>query len=963
MIPRYFLFCIFTVSTLSMNVEDRLIIVNSTSAFFLAVKNKLNPISPAPPIRHLVILITSLIDYEYEVNGITDETVTLRRPDVMSVTIHCVDQGVDWRCGGSPSGYCLIIHPDTKNVTVTGCRMFGGGILAVDPTPENSTMSLTIRDGLMDGGNKWRLVNVQGVRNVTIGNMTIRNGYSYFDAGGCVLLHDVKGNVTIDGSHIHHCRSGLGGCMTIIGNTSSVTTHQKNLLIHETTYVSLTNTTAQYCTVRFGKGGALYVEAIHTLQMSTVTMSDSMASYEGGCMDASDMTFGVVADNVTLRNCTVQGANQGGCWSIITNYIFIRDSRFADCTAGTNGGCLRVASSMRTELTAVTFDNCRGLQGDGGGIYLDSTIIFVGNSLVLTNSFNALRGGCLATEGVHESQLTNVTMKNCSSSNSGSCFSLYGAMTSVYLQNWMVSQCYRRGVSAKGQNVSAVAINGFASSQIIGMAIEESSHGCLNVSQCSSLITRSSFRRCGQGPVLAYQGRYVTVNSTTMEGQGLDFRCLDIRLAPNGSQDLNGLTLTKCGELNETFTAPPRRNKISTSVGTAIQVSVHASLLRMEAETMLATLSVRQLISFKCIDSSIQSEEYHSLLFPHSLVLAPHTEDQARYDVLSCLVIMALVYGCHGLAVWLVSKCTRRSFLDACRIARFPKVPLLYTLYLLVPMVSAATGSVSADVVIVVVGIFGGLVLFHCAVVRKYSPTYSPTSECEFESDSTNQNWYVSLVNLFRVQGSWQPTPSDTLASVFFAKYKGVVPPTSTSSGNNVLRRWLVAVQGPHVMFWHCLVYCVLATIFSRMNAKLTLCDVTLGVMGAYSGCLGFVFLLRVPTTVQFVSKVRGTLFIIECVLIFILLFSSRSDDGVVNVVSGLVYVHVVLSFMELSHTVLSKAFTMIENLKSKKQQYPGEMHRKNVLEDEMMLEFHEAEMLSKPIRNQEVCVDAKVEL
>eukprot|EP00759_Apiculatamorpha_spiralis_P052467 PhF_6_TR5729/c0_g1_i3/m.8444 len=81
--------------------------------------------------QHLLVRITKTLDYIYPRSA---EEITLRRSDVTSVTFQCDSNQIEWRCSGDSThaGLCLVIHPDTKNVTILGCRMYGG-IEATDP--------------------------------------------------------------------------------------------------------------------------------------------------------------------------------------------------------------------------------------------------------------------------------------------------------------------------------------------------------------------------------------------------------------------------------------------------------------------------------------------------------------------------------------------------------------------------------------------------------------------------------------------------------------------------------------------------------------------------------------------------------------------------------------------------------------------------------------------------------------
>eukprot|EP00759_Apiculatamorpha_spiralis_P053590 PhF_6_TR6263/c0_g1_i1/m.9475 len=292
--------------------------------------------------KHLVVRV--------KMEKVTLDTVLeVQRPDVASVTIQCdVDEPtiLMWDCGARY--VCVRVHSDTKNVTIAGCSM-NGGIQAFDPDLENSTMTLTIRDGNMDGYGKERLVNIVGVRNVNLWNMTIRNGKAPLgENGGCVLLYMVEGNITIINSTVYNCFGySRGGCFMITGNVTSVgDIHSIESLDSEQTYVSFRNSILHHCQASYGKGGAVYISSVRVLDLAHVMFLDSAALFEGGCLAAMQITLGIFAVNVTTRNCLVINYNnQGGCWAVMSRQFVLTESLLDNCSTGWDGGGIRLVDS------------------------------------------------------------------------------------------------------------------------------------------------------------------------------------------------------------------------------------------------------------------------------------------------------------------------------------------------------------------------------------------------------------------------------------------------------------------------------------------------------------------------------------------------------------------------------------------------------------------------------------------
>eukprot|EP00759_Apiculatamorpha_spiralis_P017188 PhF_6_TR23296/c0_g1_i1/m.32853 len=320
-------------------------------------------------------------------------------------------------------------------------------------------MSLSIRDGMMDGGNKMKLVELTGLKRVTVTNMTIRNGMSTLGSGGCLFFLNLTGSIDIQDSHIHNCQSGKGGCVYVSGNASLVSINKIDFSIRETLYVSLRNTNIHNCKVVFGKGGGMYVDAIHTLSMYNVTFADSMATFEGGCVYSSDMTYGIIAEKVTFRNCIVQGnSSQGGCWATQSNYLFVTEATMFNCSAGGHGGCMRFGDSELASLTSVSISNCR-TSSMAGGIFVDRSWNVTFDHVTITNCTAMDNSGCVLLYEIYWMKIRNTVMSSCFARNGAPCLATFHTQefSIISIKDSTFSKCYDLGNSQAITNTYAIS--------------------------------------------------------------------------------------------------------------------------------------------------------------------------------------------------------------------------------------------------------------------------------------------------------------------------------------------------------------------------------------------------------------------------------------------------------------------------------------------------------------------------
>eukprot|EP00759_Apiculatamorpha_spiralis_P000803 PhF_6_TR10353/c1_g2_i7/m.16019 len=130
------------------------------------------------PNDDVIINVTGPIDLQ----EVGDVPITIDRDDVRSITIVCAKGSESWLC---VSGGACIVVLKSRNVTVSGCSMLGGGI---STTTDTVVKTLTVLDGLIDGMKRNRGLEVIGnVMSFTVRGMVIRNSFAPLGVeGGCI---------------------------------------------------------------------------------------------------------------------------------------------------------------------------------------------------------------------------------------------------------------------------------------------------------------------------------------------------------------------------------------------------------------------------------------------------------------------------------------------------------------------------------------------------------------------------------------------------------------------------------------------------------------------------------------------------------------------------------------------------------------------------------------------------------
>eukprot|EP00759_Apiculatamorpha_spiralis_P047228 PhF_6_TR43011/c0_g1_i2/m.65724 len=536
--PMFLLFMFTSHFFLSLTQSPEVLEASNVTALFSFLQY---PSTVSLKAIHLIVLLTHSIEYE---STIAESNTTLNRPDTLSVTIQCLNN-VTWRCSGKP---CLIIKSDTNNnVTISGCIMIGGGVYAMDEHPENSSMSLSIRDGVMDGEALGPLVQAEGVRNVTITNMTIRNG-KFMAPGGCVSLNNVRGHFTLTNSTFQSCNAfQAGGCLNFDGNTS----FSDDYFLKRSAVVNIKHTNFKDCQSTMNQGGGLRLRIADIISIHDVNIENSWSLFNGGCANIVDVTYLVDIVQVSMRNCTVRALkNLGGALSVSdVSSIQVLSSEFYDAFSDSDGGCVRVNNcQINCSFENVSMRNCASTTGIGSGLSVSTGDYIRVRNVTIFNSVGSDFGGCLFVGVAKSVEFENVLVSNCSSKKEGSCVQLRRnwAPYDVFMTNVTARDCHCKNL----HNSSGLYLTGFKTAKAQNMHVMGSDGNCVGVTNFDSfMIEDSSVRTCNSGVGVDIGGSSsssaVAMRNIVVDPSPTSTMCIQVK---NASSTFTRLWLKDCGK-------------------------------------------------------------------------------------------------------------------------------------------------------------------------------------------------------------------------------------------------------------------------------------------------------------------------------------------------------------------------------------------------------------------------------
>eukprot|EP00759_Apiculatamorpha_spiralis_P041931 PhF_6_TR40349/c0_g1_i1/m.60011 len=455
-----------------------------------------------------------LLDSSLEIRN----AITILRPAALWVLIQC-SANVILKCDNEE--LCFDIDATmTKNVTISGCIMIGGGIYARDLNPETSTSSITIANGIIDGANSSNLLSVQGVHNVLTKNLTMRYGKGSDDT--CVTLANVRGSVTMEDTSIHWC---VKGCVAFKGNASF---DLDNDFMNRSTIVTLNRVRIFGCSSG-QNGGALNLISARSVTISTLDIQNANSTKMGGGIYIYDVTGLVDIQGLTMRSCNSgRGDNDGGCISI-ANVVScaLSHSVLIKCKSGRHGGAIRIVrvAPFNVTMRNVTIEDSSSASGTGGGMYIRDSPITLTN--VTLRRCTSTKCGAIQAECPKVS-MTDVSVEECGSGSGALCVF---AKRDVVLDTVTV-------VNSLNYTVPAVIVQSEEGTvHITNGNIIKPQGECLDVLQTQRLtVVGSSFVECN--------GSGLTFRAPSGPSTALLLSDVSIRLAQtNSTNDRNCLNI------------------------------------------------------------------------------------------------------------------------------------------------------------------------------------------------------------------------------------------------------------------------------------------------------------------------------------------------------------------------------------------------------------------------------------
>ena len=255
-------------------------------------------------------------------------------------------------------------------------EVLGGGNL----TLQNVTVKNGCADGGVFAGNGGGINNTGGT--VTLTNSTISNN-SASGGGGIINFATVTiTDSTISGNRAANFGGGIlnafGGMATITNSTISGNSANWGGGISNGGTVTLTTSMISSNSADFG--GGIVNDTAGTVALTTSTISDNSAATSGGGI----LNYGTV----TITDSTISGNSAsfgGGILNAFGGMATITNSTISGNTAGLEGGGIWNSRTVNASFVTIA-DNDAGASGQGGGIFNSGGTVNIKNSIVGDNT-------------------------------------------------------------------------------------------------------------------------------------------------------------------------------------------------------------------------------------------------------------------------------------------------------------------------------------------------------------------------------------------------------------------------------------------------------------------------------------------------------------------------------------------------------------------------------------------------
>lgn len=229
---------------------------------------------------------------------------------------------------------------------------------------ENKRISgLKDREVVLDGNDRTTVAKLNGATNVSIKNITIKNGNANGEQGGGIFIEDSQ-NIVLEHLVFQSSKAEDGGGMSVAGTSDNVV---------------LKNSTFENCQAK--SGGGVFVDILGIIRFEKVQFNNNTASVSGGGLRIRNGASSIglkellFKDNSSIHGGGAHLSGQRIVFSDVKNF----GSKFIGNTASGAGGGLFVEDVDDMDISYALFSDNRA--EIGGSIYVHG----------LRETFNLLR--------------------------------------------------------------------------------------------------------------------------------------------------------------------------------------------------------------------------------------------------------------------------------------------------------------------------------------------------------------------------------------------------------------------------------------------------------------------------------------------------------------------------------------------------------------------------------------------
>jgi uncharacterized membrane protein YidH (DUF202 family) len=348
-----------------------------------------------------------------------------------------------------------------RNVQVSQSSALSyGGAISLWETNQRVTMTGVAIDQCSAGDFGGGLFVLEQNNFLLLSNTNITRCSARTYNGGGVYLEHANLNVTLEAVAIRQCSAASGGGVSLYSANAYLTMRGVDITgctagygggiyaYDDNPHVEVYGATVEDCSATSSGGGIYLDTANEHVQLTAVRINRCIAEHSGGGLFANNQNSYMSLSNVSVMECRARAGDGGGVRLYQSNlYVTMEAVAIERCSAASGGGVALLSGNAHLSMRDVAIRACTVVYY-GGGIFLYSANEHAHITAVHIDqcSANVFGGGMFAQTQNNFLSLSDVNITRCSArNNDGGGVYLYQANLNVSMQDVTIADCTAPG--------------------------------------------------------------------------------------------------------------------------------------------------------------------------------------------------------------------------------------------------------------------------------------------------------------------------------------------------------------------------------------------------------------------------------------------------------------------------------------------------------------------------------------